>query len=122
VILRLHHALAAGDADPGKIVTQPRQRALLQEAGQVLRTVGQQLAAADTDEKIEILVLHRFGVGPARRIGHREMGEPARARNSDRRLSRPASGARASSTASSAYSCARARSTSSTAPVSLFSP
>ena len=37
MVFRFHHALGAGDADCSEIVAQPRQRPLLQEAGQGFR-------------------------------------------------------------------------------------
>jgi len=53
--------IAALDAQPLKIGAQARQRALVQETGQVIGAVRQQLAPPDADEKIKILA--RNGVG-----------------------------------------------------------
>ena len=108
---------------PAQILAQPRQRAFVQEAGDVIGAVGQQFAAADADEQIE-----KFALDLARRRRwppHRQGRHGQRQAASDRRAAsasrcrNAASGARVSSAASSAYSCARARSTSST-PVVLI--
>ena len=40
-----------------QILAQPRQRPLVQEAGEIIGAVGQQLAAADADEQIEEFAL-----------------------------------------------------------------
>ena len=64
----------------GEVVAQPRQRALLQEAGEIIGAVGQQLAAADADEQIEELALDLFAVGLRRGVRQRDMGKAERAR------------------------------------------
>ena len=101
----------------GKIVAQPRQRPLVQEAGQIVGAIGKKLAAAEPDEEIEIFALDPLGVRRARRLGERRMRQPERARvavQAPEAAQQSAVGARDSSSASSAYSCARAASTSST--------
>ena len=62
----------------GEIVAQPRQRTLVQKAGEIVRAVGQQLAAAEPDEEIEIFAAGAFGVRRARRRGERRMRKPER--------------------------------------------
>ena len=59
---------------------QPRQRPLVQEPGEIIRAVGQQLAAAQPDEEIEVLALDPVRVGAARRLRERRMREAERAR------------------------------------------
>ena len=48
----------------GEIAAQPRQRPLVQKAGQIVGGIGQDFAASDPDEEVEILALH--GVARAR--------------------------------------------------------
>src|SRR3546814_5923490 len=55
VVFRLLHVVGAGDAQARHVVAQPRQRLLVQEPGQIVGGVGQQLALADADEEVEVL-------------------------------------------------------------------
>ena len=102
-----------------EILAQARERTLVQEAGEIVGAVGQQFAAAEPDEEIEIFaldLLDRRRRAAASRERDMRDAERRRIAAQARRAARaePASGARASSAASSAYSCARATSTSST--------
>ena len=63
-----------------KILAQPRQRALVQEAGDVIGAVRHQFAAADADEQIEEFALDLAGVGIAGRVGEADMGDAERRR------------------------------------------
>ena len=85
MILGLRLAFGALDAEPREILAQPRQRPLVQEAGEIVRAVGQQLAAPEPDEEIEILALDALGIGAAARP-RRARHAPARA-GSHRRAS-----------------------------------
>ena len=49
VIFRFVLSLGTFDAESRKILAQPRQRALVQEAGDIIGAVGHQFAAADAD-------------------------------------------------------------------------
>jgi len=53
VILGLAAMTVALDAEPRKVGAQPRERPLMQEAGEVIGAVGQKLAASHADEEIE---------------------------------------------------------------------
>ncbi len=57
VILRLAVPFRALDAEPRETLAQPRQRALIKEACQVIRRVRQKLTSSDTNEQIEKLPL-----------------------------------------------------------------
>jgi hypothetical protein len=72
--------LGALDAERGQILAQSRQRALVQEAGDVLGAVGHQFAAADANEQIEKFALDFAGVSAASSISQREMSEAERRR------------------------------------------
>src|SRR5688572_28245203 len=61
VIFRLALTFSALDPELAQIRAQARQRTLVQEAGQIVGTVGQQLAAPKPDEKIELLALDALG-------------------------------------------------------------
>ena len=123
MIFGLGIAFGALDAERREIVAQPRQRALVQEAGEIVGPIGQQLAAAEPDEEIEIFALDALDLGFARGLGQRRMRDAKRrriaAQTAPGRFSSFASGARASSVASSAYSCARAAAISSTSLAAL---
>ena len=73
MIFRFVLALGALDAERGEILAQPRQRALVQEPGNVVGAVGHQFAAADADEQIEKFALDFRGVGAARRFRETDM-------------------------------------------------
>ena len=97
VILGLAIALDALDAERAEIGAQPRQRALVQEAGQIVRRVGQQLAAAEPDEQVEVFALDALDGGLARGLRQRGMCDAERRRvaaQPARRSSSFASGAR----------------------------
>src|SRR5205814_354480 len=53
VILRLPRGSGALDSECIQILAQPRQRALVKEAGQIVGAIAEQIARAETDEKIE---------------------------------------------------------------------
>ena len=111
MIFRLAVAFDALDAERREVVAQPRQRALVQEAGEIVRAVGQQLAAAEADEQIEEFALDLLDGRVACGFRQRDMRNAERVaspRKPASRFSSAASGARTSSAASSAYSCARA--------------
>ena len=63
-----------------EILAQPRQRTVMQEAGEIVRSVGQQLAAAETDEQIEVFAFHAFGGSLAGGLRERGVGEARRCR------------------------------------------
>src|SRR5439155_4356938 len=65
--------LDAFDAESPQILAQARQRALVEKSGQVVRTVGQKLAAPDADEEVEKLARDRFGDPSGRGLGQRCM-------------------------------------------------
>ena len=82
VILRLDLAFGALDAEHRQIVAQPRQRALVQKAGEIVGAVRQQLAAAEPDEQIEEFALdtldrHRTGRFRQRRMRDAERADVA---------------------------------------------
>ena len=81
VIFRFGIALGALDAEAGEILAQPRQRALVQEAGEIVGAVGHQFAAADADEQIEEFALDRVGVGAGGRFGEADMRDAERRRD-----------------------------------------
>src|SRR5260221_9982752 len=62
-----------------QILAQARQWTLVEKAGQIIRTVGQEFAAPDADEEIEKLTRDLFGARPVR--GLRQCGM----RNTERR-------------------------------------
>ena len=95
MIFRLDVAFGALDAERREIVAQPRQRALVQEAGEIVRAVGQQFAAAEPDEEIEIFALDALDAGFAGGLRERGM------RHAERRRRRRASPARRSSSLAS---------------------
>ena len=80
MILRLGIAFGALDAERAEVLAQPRQRPLVQEAGEVVRAVGQQLAAAEPDEQIEVFALDALRRRIGARLGQGRMREPERAR------------------------------------------
>jgi hypothetical protein len=90
-----------------QIGAQARQRALVQEAGEIVRAIKQDFAAAEPDEQIEILTLSALDRGFACGLRQRGVGDTKRrsiaAQSGDASKSL-ASGARLSSVASSAYS------------------
>ena len=63
-----------------EIVAQPRQRPLMQEAGEIVGTVGHQLAAADADEQIEKFALDPRRVGAVGRFRETDMRHAERRR------------------------------------------
>jgi hypothetical protein len=65
VVLGLMHPGRARDAQALEVGAQLGQRALMQEAGQVVGGEGQQLAAAQADEEVVILALKRLGLRQA---------------------------------------------------------
>src|SRR5437870_1069273 len=71
MVLRFTLRLDTFDAESLQILAQARQRTLIEKAGQVVRTVGQEFAAADPDEEIEKLTLDLFGTRSVRGLGQR---------------------------------------------------
>ncbi len=63
MILRLAHRLVALDAEGGEVLADAGERALVEEAGEIVGSVGQKLAAADADEQREELALDRLRRG-----------------------------------------------------------
>ena len=117
MILGFHLSFGAFNAVRAEILAQSRQRPLVEKAGEIVRSVGKQLAAPNSNEKVEILALRssrrsRSPAACARATCARPSGV-ASPRSLAMRPSVAASGDRASSMASSEYSCARAASTSS---------
>ncbi len=53
---------------------------LVEESGQIIGAIGHHLAAADPDEQVEELPLHRLRPGSAGGLGERRVGKPDRAR------------------------------------------
>ena len=117
MILGFHLSFGAFNAERAQILAQSHQRPLVEKAGEIVRAVGKQLAAPDSDEEVEKLALDllsalALSAACARATCARPSGV-ASPRSLAMRPSVAASGVRASSMASSAYSCARAASTSS---------
>src|SRR5258708_5094482 len=67
VILGLRLAGGSLDGELFKMRAQPRERSLVQEAGEIVRRVGQKLPAAEPDEEVEIFALQALDLGPRRR-------------------------------------------------------
>ena len=80
MILGLAVAFGALDAERRQIAAQPRQRTLVQEAGEIVRAVGQQFAAAEPDEQVEVLALDALDRGFARGLRERGMRDAERRR------------------------------------------
>src|SRR5258708_34605433 len=80
VIFGLGIALGALDSERAKIGAQPRQRAFVQETGEIVGGVGQQFAAAESDEQVEILALDPLDGGFAGGLRERCMCDTKRAR------------------------------------------
>ena len=80
MILGFVVAFGALDAQRGQIPAQPRQRTLVQEAGEIVRGVGQQFAAAQPDEQIEELALDALDCGFACGLRERGMRDTERCR------------------------------------------
>ena len=62
VVLGLGLSVGLLDAQTLEVAAQPRQRALVEKAGQVVGRVGEQLAAAEPDEKVEVFPAHALHV------------------------------------------------------------
>src|SRR5262249_40325914 len=58
---------------------QARERTLVQEAGEIIRSVGQKFPAPETDEKIEIFALEALDIGALRRLCERDVRQSERA-------------------------------------------
>ena len=111
--------VGALDAQRREVLADAGQRPLVQEAGQVVGGVGQQLAAADADEQVEIFAARGSLAGRLRGVGEIDMREAER-RSRRRAVRRGGSGDRLlgacpSRTASIAYSDPRRASISSDA-------
>ena len=79
VILGLRLAGGSLDCKLFKMRAQPRERTLMQKAGEIIRRVGQKLSAPEPDEQVEIFPLDAFGAGPLRRLRERRVCQPERA-------------------------------------------
>ncbi len=79
MILRLGNALCSLYAERGQIFPHLGERALMQETGKIVGGIGQQLAAADADEKAEELVSHLLRCSAAGRDAEPDMGHAQRA-------------------------------------------
>ena len=80
VIFRLAIAFGALDSERAKIGAQSSQRAFVQEAGEIVRGVGQQFAAAKSDEQVEVLALDTLDGGLAGRLRESGMRDTERRR------------------------------------------
>ncbi len=80
MILGLRLAGGPFDSELAEIRAQPRERPLVQEAGEIIRSVGQQFAAPETDEEIEIFALDALDIGALRRLRECGMRQSERAR------------------------------------------
>ena len=56
-----------------EVAAQPRQRALVKEPRQIVGTIGQQLAAAEADEEIEVLPADALDICPGSGFAERRM-------------------------------------------------
>ena len=75
VIFGIEVAVGALDAKFSQIFTHPTEWALVEEARQIERGVGEQFAPPDADEEIEKLPARSALVGRACRIRQLEVGE-----------------------------------------------
>ena len=80
MILRLVVALDALDSERREILAQPRERPLVQEAGEIVRRVRQQFAAPEPDEQIEVFALDPLRRSLRRGFGERDMRDAERRR------------------------------------------
>ena len=125
IVFRLGLSGGALNAQPCQIVTQSRQRTLVQEAGEIIGAIRHQLTAPNADEQreefaFELRDIRRAAAAPsAACVTPSGQQSPRDLASRARRL---ASGARLSSADSSAYSRARAASISSTAPAPEIVP
>jgi hypothetical protein len=78
VIFRLAFGGDALDAEPRELVAQPRQRALVEEAGKIERGIGHDFAAADADEQLEEFALDCLDGRGRRCLAERRMGHAER--------------------------------------------
>ena len=78
MVFGFHHTRSALNAKIIEIRAQAGQRPLMQEAGEIVGAVWEQLATSDPDEEIEVLVLDPVGVRVGRRLGERGMRKPER--------------------------------------------
>jgi hypothetical protein len=68
------------NAEFTQILAQARQWTLVEKAGQIIRTVGQELPAPDADEEIEKLAFDLFGSRTVRRLRQQGMRNTQRFR------------------------------------------
>ena len=80
MILGLDIAFAARDRELVEILAQPLQRPFVEKAGEIVGAVGQELAAAEPDEQIEVLALDLVGIGQQRGFRQRRVSDAERAR------------------------------------------
>ena len=73
VVLGLRLPCSLLDAQTFEIAAQSRQRALVKEPRQIIGTVGQQLAATEADEEIEVLPLDALYICPGSGFAERRM-------------------------------------------------
>ena len=80
MIFRLRIVRDVLDLKRSEIGAQARQRPLVEKAGQVVGGIGQELAAAETDEQVEIFALDFRGDRTGRSFSKRRMRVPKRRR------------------------------------------
>src|SRR6516165_3969628 len=80
VVLGLRLARRAFEPELAQMRAQARERTLVQEAGEIIRSVGQKFPAPETDEKIEIFAREALDIGALRRFCERDVRQSERAR------------------------------------------
>src|SRR5262249_44683211 len=80
VILRLGVSGRALDTETAQSSAQARERSLVEKAADIVRSVGQKLAASDPDEEVEIPPLRALHAGPAGSLRERNVGKTERCR------------------------------------------
>ena len=97
MIFWFDHAFGTRDPDARKIFAQARQRAFMQEPGEVIRSIWHEFAAAEPNEQVEIFAFDFFGRGRSAASASAACARPsgeASARSAERLDSSAASGAR----------------------------
>src|SRR5262249_31791608 len=80
MILGLRLAGCAFDPELLETRAQPRERPLVQEAGEIIRTIWEKFPAPEADEEVEIFTLDALDIGPLRRVRERRVRQSERAR------------------------------------------
>src|SRR5262249_9828894 len=80
MILGLRLAGCALDPKLLEMRAQPRERPLVQEAGEIIRTIWEKFPAPDAYEELEIFALDALHIGPLRRVRERGVRQSERAR------------------------------------------